>query len=183
MCRSYDSVWSPLASMRALVLYTGSGGPGQLEWLSRSGSPECVFRPATAEILSLADVVLLGMPPQSDSRMIECKFPAELIGSGKPAGQLWLIARFELGAGKLSASAPTREARRRKVGSCGGPELWGTVDGRLSIPRVENGRTQSKVRLRHNLLKTETVVAPEINSRSLVLAYFVNSKVLNLANS
>jgi hypothetical protein len=151
MCSNYDSVWSPLAGMRALVLYTGAGEPGQLEWLARSDSPECVFRPATAEILSLADAVLLDIPPRDDSRIKECAFPAELMGSSKPAGQLWLIARFESDAGQSWASAPTREARQRNIDSCGGPDLWGLVDGRLSIPTVVDSRTHSKVLLSHHI--------------------------------
>ena len=148
-CSNHDSVWSPFAGTRAVVLFTGAGGPSQLEWLAQTSFPECNFRPFASEILSLADAVLLDLSQLNSGSGSVCEFPAELQGIDKPDGQLWLIARPESGTGQPPAfKSGTEEAevvRRRADSACGGPKLWRQVDGQLFFSPVVEGRTWSKV--------------------------------------
>ena len=147
-CDNLDSVWSPFASARAVVLFTGDGGPDSLKWLAEVEPSDCVFRAATAELLPLADAVVIDLPPAGDGG--GCEFPSELApAASDPSllGQLWLIARpdSDSGATARKAGPPSPPSPQRAMAAsrrCGGPELWGRVDGRL---RITARRTRTKV--------------------------------------
>jgi hypothetical protein len=146
-----------MAGVRAVVLYTGAGGPGRLEWLARAGPPDCLFRPVAAEILPLADAILVDLPAISGG--VGCEFPPELTipYESKRPGQLWFIARplsYRSMPATDSAAPSNRSSSHMHTqistdsntgGRCGGPELWSQIDGRLSFPAVIGGRAWSQV--------------------------------------